>query len=56
METLKFKVGDKVRVKSLEWYGGQVKNEDGEIEKGMYFTPDMCDYCDSILTIKKTFR
>ena len=30
METLKFKVGDKVRVRSLEWYGSN-KNVHGDI-------------------------
>lgn len=57
METkLKFKVGDKVRVKSLEWYN-ENKNEEGlVIDKmtgisGIYFNVRMSDFCGSILRI-----
>ena len=49
---MKYKVGDKVRVKSLEWYN---MNKD-EFEKircnTAYFQPTMSKLCDSILTIK----
>lgn len=52
METkLKFKVGDKVRVKSLEWYNSQEKNERGTIEEGASFTKEMSALCGSVLTI-----
>lgn len=49
---MKYKVGDKVRVKSLEWY---TMNKD-EFERvrcnTVYFQPTMSKLCDSILTIK----
>ena len=41
----KYKVGDKVRVKSLEWYNSN-KDEDGEIrEDGQTFLKCMSEYC-----------
>ena len=41
----KYKVGDKVRVKSLEWYNSN-KNENGEIVKGyITFLEGMSEYC-----------
>lgn len=56
METkLKFKVGDKVRVKSLEWYDsnknaeGMVKNEISHI----HFSEGMTFWCGKIVQIKK---
>ena len=55
METLKFKVGDKVRVKSLEWYN-QKKDSIGHIPIGQVFTDAMSKYCGSILTIKEIFE
>ena len=55
METkLKFKVGDRVRVKSLEWYINN-KNEKGDVDtdgnNGVLFTEIMSDLCGSILKI-----
>ena len=42
---LKFKVGDKVRVKSLEWYN-ENKQKDGTIDfDGTIFTPKMSECC-----------
>ena len=55
METLKFKVGDKVRVKSLEWYN-EKKDSIGHIPIGQVFTDAMSKYCGSILTIKEIFE
>lgn len=57
METLKFKIGDKVRVKSLEWYN-ENKNISGEIitEKGKgfgLFHPYMQSWCGDVLIIEK---
>lgn len=53
METkLKFKVGDKVRVKSLEWYNGEPKDERGTIQEGASFTKEMSALCGSVLTIE----
>lgn len=45
---MKFKVGDKVRVKSLDWYQYEYKNEEG----GLSFTPKMSDFCGKVVTIK----
>lgn len=55
MGTLKFKVGDKVRVKSLEWYN-ENKNLDGEIinkegEKNGVFTKYMRSWCGDVIKI-----
>ena len=55
MGTLKFKVGDKVRVKSLEWYN-EKKDSIGYIPIGQVFTDAMSKYCGSILTIKEIFE
>lgn len=54
METTKFKVGDKVRVRSLEWYNKE-KNENGEIVKGRIFVEEMSQFCNKILTIKDIY-
>ena len=54
METMKFKVGDKVRVRSLEWYNKE-KNENGEILKGRIFVEKMSQFCNKILTIKDIY-
>lgn len=41
----KYKVGDRVKVKSLEWYNSN-KNEDGEITmNGITFIKEMSKYC-----------
>ena len=53
METPKFKVGDKVRVKSLEWYNNQQKDMYGDIHDGITFIKDMVRYCGKILSIIK---
>ena len=53
MET-KFKVGDKVRVMSLEWYNKQNKDANGDIDisSGCSFLEEMSKYCGSVLEIK----
>ena len=56
METLKFKIGDKVRVKSLEWYNSQEKDRVGLIHFGIGFTAIMSKYCGRILTIQDIYR
>ena len=50
---MKYKIGDKVRVKSLEWYN-ENKNEFGNIlcNETEYFLIYMSKFCGSILTIK----
>lgn len=55
METLKFKVGDKVRVKSLEWYDDN-KNDDGRIyglNNEINFINAMARYCGQIFQIQE---
>ena len=48
---MKYKQGDKVKIKSLDWYNKN-KNEDGIIGCGnANFIPDMKIYCGDILTI-----
>ena len=48
---MEYKVGDRVRIKSLDWYN-ENKDEFGEINyKRCAFTNSMAPYCDSILTI-----
>lgn len=53
-EEPKFKVGDVVRVKSLDWYNAN-KNNLGEVipKKGATFIDSMAQYCDKITTIKR---
>ena len=48
---MKYKVGDKVRIKSLDWYN-ENKNKYGNIICGyMPFTSEMSIYCGEVLTI-----
>ena len=48
---MKYKVGDKVKIKSLDWYN-ENKNKYGNIICGyMPFTSDMSIYCGEVLTI-----
>ena len=44
---MKYKVGDKVRIKSLEWYKSAKKNKGGHIENssGVLFNAEMAIYC-----------
>ena len=51
MGDLKYKVGDKVRIKSLDWYN---ENADdlGNIDcNGTYFLRQQSDFCGRIMTI-----
>ena len=51
---MKYKVGDRVRIKSLDWYN-ENKNHCGEIplfKPSGLFVPDMSRYCNNIMTIK----
>ena len=41
---MKYKVGDKVRIKSLEWYNENNIGNGFEIDD-VRFDPDMCKYC-----------
>lgn len=50
---MKYKVGDKVKVKSREWYNKN-KNKYGTFicNNGVYFQPTMSKFCENILIIK----
>ena len=51
MSGMKYQVGDKVRIKSLDWYN-ENKNKYGNIHRGyMSFTSNMSIYCGAVLTI-----
>lgn len=58
METLKFKIGDKVRVKSLEWYDSN-KNAEGKVYQDgisdIHFSEGMTFWCGKIVQIKKIY-
>lgn len=52
---MKYKVGDKVRIKSLDWY---YSNSDciGDIQCGdWYFTLSQASYCGKVLTISAVY-
>lgn len=52
---MKYKVGDKVRVKSLEWYNKN-RNEYGVIKAGGdCFVSDMSAWCDQVVEIREVF-
>ena len=47
---MKYKVGDKIKIKSIDWYNHQVKDKDGDIpinsvNYNTYFTKNMSNYC-----------
>ncbi len=51
MGNMKYKVGNKVRIKSIDWYN-ENKNEYGGIDCGAYtFTYGMSKFCGKIVTI-----
>lgn len=54
----KYKIGDKVRIKSIEWYN-QNKEEHGLIingaEKSNVFCSGMLPYCGKVLTVKAIY-
>lgn len=58
MEALKFKVGDKVRVKSLEWYNSN-KDANGLVyldKQGIVFGKTMANLCGEIVQIEEVNR
>ena len=47
---MKYKVGDKIKIKSIDWFNAQEKDSDGDIpiysvNNIVYFTKDMSNYC-----------
>lgn len=53
---MKYKVGNKVRIKSLDWYN-ENKDEYGDVICGVYdFTCGMTKFCGKIVTIQFTYK
>lgn len=53
---MKYKVGDKVKIKSLDWYNDN-RDYNGNVECGFYyFIEEMTKYCGKILTIGEVYR
>ena len=48
---MKYKVGDKVRIKSIDWYYENKDRVDEVVCGNTIFIPDMIKYCDKIVTI-----
>lgn len=49
---MKYKVGDKVRIKSKDWWNAQPKDVDGYVKcNEEYFTRCMTEYCGKVATI-----
>ena len=56
MSEFKYKVGDQVRIKSIDWYN-ENKDKDGDVPCGEYiFVPHMLVFCEKILTIDVVFE
>lgn len=53
---MKYKVGDRVKIKSLDWYT-ENKDEDGDVyfKSGFDFIEEMKKYCGNTMTIEKIF-
>lgn len=53
---MKYKVGDRVRIKSLDWYNDN-RDYYGNVECGFYyFIEEMTKYCGETLTIGEIYR
>ena len=50
---MKYKVGDKVKVKSFLWYNENYPDCGGFMLNGVWFTKEMSHYCGEIATITK---
>ena len=51
MSKMKYQVGDKVKIKSIEWYNAN-KNSDGTVEGvGDVFIDVMSEYCGRTATV-----
>lgn len=50
-ENMKYKIGDRVRIKNIDWYN-ENKDEDGIVELSTHvFTPGMPQFCGRVMTI-----
>ena len=53
---MKYKVGDRVLIKSLDWYN-ENKDKDGIVELSTHlFTPGMSQFCGKVMTISDVFE
>ena len=52
MTTVTYKIGDRVRIKSLDWYNNNKKTFGDFKLKDTYFTSSMKHYCGEIMTIE----
>lgn len=52
IENMKYKVGDKVRIKSIDWYNKNKDEIDQEVDCGSaYFISSMVTFCEQVVTI-----
>ena len=51
-KNMKYKVGDRVKVRSRAWWDKQPKDSDGDIIRGYTFLRKMADKCGSVLIIE----
>ena len=57
MGNMKYKVGDKVRIKSLDWYNENKSKSHGTVAcGGKYFDYDMREWCGKIMTILTAYQ
>ena len=53
---MKYKVGDRVRIKNIDWYNKN-KDNNGNIELSThFFTQEMSQFCGKVMTIKDVFE
>ena len=54
---MKYKKGDRVRIKSLEWYKSTYKDDDGDIkcDGHSYFFNAMQEFCGEVVTIEQAY-
>ena len=50
---MKYKVGDKVKIKSLDWYNANKNSEGAVLFNGLcFFDEDMAKFCGKVVTIE----
>ena len=53
---MKYKPGDKVRIKSLDWYKTAHKDMDSHVKCGIsYFSSAMQEFCGKVMTIEHAY-